>query len=85
MISWFSRKKTNIALSTIEEEYIATCSSCIKEVWLRNILEGFFDAEIDVIDILRDNQSCIKMKKNLVFHDKSKHIEVIFHLIQDMV
>ena len=28
MISWFNRKKTSIALSTIELEYIATCLAC---------------------------------------------------------
>ena len=44
-----------------------------------------FDAEIDVTDILCDNQSCIKMEENPVFHDKMKHIEVIYHYIQDMV
>ena len=49
------------------------------------MLSGLFDAEIDVIDILCDNQSCIKMTENPVFHDKSKHIEIKYHFIQDMV
>jgi hypothetical protein len=35
--------------------------------------------------ILYDNQSCIKMTKKLVFHDKSKHIEIRYHYIRDMV
>jgi hypothetical protein len=35
--------------------------------------------------ILCDNQSCIKMTENLVFHDKSKHIEIWYHYIRDMV
>ena len=30
MISWFSRKHTNIALSTTEVGYIETCSTCSK-------------------------------------------------------
>ena len=34
MISWFSRNHTSIALSTIEAEYIATCSACIEAVWI---------------------------------------------------
>ena len=49
------------------------------------MLEGLFNAEIDVTDILCDNQNCIKMKEILVFHDKSKHIEVRYHFIRDMV
>jgi hypothetical protein len=35
--------------------------------------------------ILCDNQSCIKMIENLVFHDKTKHIEIRYHYIRDMV
>ena len=54
-------------------------------VWLRKMLVHLFDEEIDVTDILCDNQSCIKMTENLVFHDKSKHIEIKYHFIRDMV
>ena len=49
------------------------------------MLSGIFDAEIDVTDILCDNQSCIKMTENPIFHDKSKHIEIKYNFIQDMV
>ena len=35
--------------------------------------------------ILCDNQSCIKMTKNPVFHDNSKHIEIRYFYIRDMV
>ena len=49
------------------------------------MLAGLFDAEIDVTDIHCDNQSCIKMTENPVFHDKAKHIEVRYHYIWDMV
>ena len=35
--------------------------------------------------ILCDNQSCIKMTENHVFHDRSKHIEIRYHFIRDMV
>ena len=49
------------------------------------MLLGLFDVEIDVTDILCDNHICIKMKQNPVFHDKTKHIEVRYHYIKDMV
>jgi hypothetical protein len=70
MISWQSRKKSSIDLSTEEAEYIATCSaSCDRKLWT-----CLFDLELEATMILCDNQSCIKMTKNHVFHDKSKHI-----------
>ena len=49
------------------------------------MLSGLLDAEIDFIDILCDNQSCIKMTENPVFHDKQKHIDIKYHFIWDMV
>jgi hypothetical protein len=32
-----------------------------------------------------DNQSCIKLSKNPVFHDRSKHIEIRYHFIRNWV
>jgi hypothetical protein len=46
---------------------------------------GLFDLEMEEIRIRCDNHSCIKMKDNHVFHEKSKHIEIWYHYIRDMV
>ena len=40
---------------------------------------------MDATDIYCDNQSCIKLTENPVFHDKSKHIEIKYHYILYMV
>jgi hypothetical protein len=32
-----------------------------------------------------DNQSCMKLSENPVFHDRSKHIEIYYHFIRDYV
>jgi hypothetical protein len=32
-----------------------------------------------------DNQSCIKLTENPIFHNKSKHIDMKYHFIRDMV
>ena len=85
MISLLSRNKAIISLSTAEDEYIATCSTCSEAVGIHKMLVGLFDAEIDVTGILCDNHSCIKMTKNPVFHDKNKLIKFRYHYIQDMV
>ena len=85
MISWFSRKQPNVALSTTEAQYIVDCSTSCEAIWIWNLMSGLFDLELDTTMILCDNQSCIKMMKNLVFHDKSKHIEIRYFYIRDMV
>ena len=40
---------------------------------------------MDATFIHCDNQSCVRLSENLVFHDKSKHIEIKYHYIRDMV
>jgi hypothetical protein len=85
MISWFNRKKSTMVLSTAKAEYITTCSASSEAVWLRKLLARLFDLELEVTCIWCDNQSCIKLSKNPVFHDKSKHIKIRYHYIRDMV
>ena len=48
-------------------------------------MSGLFDMGLDTRVIICDNQSCIKMTKNHVFHDKSNHLEVWYFYIMDMV
>jgi hypothetical protein len=85
MTSWQSRKQSSIALCTTKAEYIVACSVSCEVIWLQKLLTVLFDLEMEATMILCDNQSCIKMTKNLVFHDKSKHIEIRYHYIRDMV
>ena len=85
MISWFSRKQSSVALSTAEAEYIAACSASCEAIWLQKLMSGLFNLELDTTVILCDNQSCIKMTKNPVFHDRSEHIEIRYFYIRDMM
>ena len=54
-------------------------------MWLRKILVGFFDIELEVTCIFCDNQSYLKLFMNLVCHDNSKHIEIRYHDIMDVL
>ena len=85
VISWFSRKQSCVALSIAEAEYVIACLASCEAVWLRKLRSNIFDLQFDATCIHCDNQSCIKLSKNLVFHDKSKHSEIKYHYIKDMV
>ena len=62
----------------------ASQASC-EAIWLRKLLVGLFDRELRPAMIYCDNQSCIKLSENSVFHDRSKHIEIRYHFIIDWV
>ena len=54
-------------------------------MWLRKLLVNLFDEPPKPTIIHCDNQSCIKLSVNPVFHDRSKHIEIPYHYVRDMV
>ena len=83
MISWFSKKQSSVALSIAEAKYIATCFASCEAIWLQKLMSILFNLELDTTMILCDNQSCIKMTENPVFHDRSKHIEIRSFYIRD--
>jgi hypothetical protein len=74
-----------VELSTTEAEYITLSVAVCEVVWLRKLLTDLFYREMDPTTIHCDNQSCVKLSKNHVFHDRSKHIEIKYHYIIDMV
>ncbi|KAL2253784.1 UNVERIFIED_CONTAM: Retrovirus-related Pol polyprotein from transposon TNT 1-94 [Sesamum indicum] len=83
-ISWKSQLQHIVALSTTEAEYIATTEAFKEALWLSGLLNEIgFLKEKPVI--FSDSQSAIQLCKNPVFHDRTKHIDVRYHFIRDIV
>ena len=85
VISWFNRKQTSVALSSVEAEYIAACMATREAMWLWKLLAGLFGHMLGPTVIRCDNQSCVQMLVNLVHHDHMKHMEMHYHYVWDMV
>jgi hypothetical protein len=79
------QETASVALSSAEAEYMAASLASCEAIWLRKLLTGLFDQELEPTMIHCDNQSCIKLSENPVFHDRSKHIEIRYHFIRDRV
>eukprot|EP00253_Pinus_taeda_P009127 PITA_09127 len=84
-VSWYSRKQRSVALSSTEAKYMAASLAAYEAIWMRKILVGLFGSHLDPTVIYYDNQSCIKLTANLVFHDRSKHIDIRYHHIRNCV
>jgi hypothetical protein len=85
MISWSSRKHGSIAQSTAEAEYIAASDARKEAIWLRKLVSRLFGDKLEMMVVNCDNQCCIKLTENLVFHESSKHIDMKYHYIRDLV
>lgn len=85
MVSWSSRKQTSIALSIAEAKYIVANVACCEAILFRKSFSNLFDQMLELTFIYCDNQSCVKLSKNPMFHDRSKHIEIKYHYIWNTV
>ena len=74
-----------MALSSVEAKYMAASLAACKALWLRKLLLGLFRQELESTVIHCDNQSCIKLSENPMFHDRSKHIDIRYHFVRDCV
>ncbi|GKB12287.1 putative ribonuclease H-like domain-containing protein [Tanacetum coccineum] len=82
LISCQCKKQTIVATSTTEAKYVADANYYGKVLWIQNqMLDYGFNFMNTRICI--DNESTICILKNLVFHSKTKHIEIRHHFIRD--
>ena len=83
-ISWSSKRQPTVALSSTEAEYRAACFAACEAIWLRRLL-GELSFPQAATTLLCDNQSCIAIAKNPIFHARTKHIEVQYHYVRERV
>ena len=84
LVAWMSKKKNYASLSTVEAEYIVVGSCCSQLLWMKKLL-GDYGISQETMVVYCDNFSAIDISKNPVQHSKTKHIEISYHFIRDLV
>ena len=69
-----------MALSTTEVEYVAAIEACKEAIWLI-CLVGDLGLGDEMPILLSDSQSAIMLVKSPLFHAMTKHIEVKYHFL----
>ena len=85
VVSWKSKRQPTVATSSTEAEYMALYSATQEAVWLRLLLSDIGCANGSATTIYEDNQGCIALAKNPVFHSRTKHIDIKFHFLREKV
>ena len=73
-----------VALSTTKAEYIAATHAYKEAIWLKRLCSDI-EFKQDVVTIYSDSQIAISLVKNPTFHARTKHIDVQYHFVRDMV
>ncbi|KAL2237238.1 UNVERIFIED_CONTAM: Retrovirus-related Pol polyprotein from transposon TNT 1-94 [Sesamum indicum] len=83
-VSWVSKLQKVVTLSTTEAEYVAVTEAAKELIWLQHFLGELGKPQADVI-LHSDSQSAIHLAKNPAFHSRTKHIEIKYHFIRQLL
>ncbi|MCO5552235.1 hypothetical protein L7F22_005747 [Adiantum nelumboides] len=84
VVSWRSRLQTCVTQSTTEAEYVAASEACKEAIWLGRLVTNLGIKE-ETPMLHCDSQSAIQLARNPVYHSKTKHVDVKYHFIREMV
>jgi hypothetical protein len=85
VVSGSNKKQPTVALSSTEAECIGATVAACELIWLQKLL-SYLGQSLDApVVIYYDNISSILIANNLVYHARTKHIEVHYHFIREKV
>ncbi|RZB92624.1 Retrovirus-related Pol polyprotein from transposon RE1 [Glycine soja] len=84
LISWKSKNQTAVSKSSAEAEYRALSSVSNEVIWLRRLLLPF-EISIPSAMLFCDSKSAIDLTSNPTHHERSKHIDINYHFIRELV
>ena len=84
-VAWLSRKQDTVSQSTSEAEYIALATVTNEVRWIQHLLEELsFRVSYPTV-IFEDNQPAIAVCKNQKSAKVTKHVDIKYHMIEDMI
>lgn len=54
-------------------------------IWLDGLLKEVFLSQLDKSILFSDSRAALQIAANLVFHERTKHIEIDCHFVQDKI
>ena len=76
LISWKCKKQSTVAKSSPKNKYV-TC----EVQWLHFLLKDLPLPPSTITPIYCDNQSALHIDVNLIFHERTQHIEIDSHIV----
>ncbi|GJV36566.1 hypothetical protein Tco_1409043 [Tanacetum coccineum] len=83
-ICWKAALQHVVALSTTEAKYMALTKAVKESIWLKGLLIEL-GVNLRSMVVNCDNQGAIHLSRNAMFHERTKHINVRYHFIREIV
>jgi hypothetical protein len=85
LISWSARKQATVSRSNTEAEYKAMANATTEVMWIQILMDELKMPSPKTARLWCDNMGAKYLSSNLVFHARTKHIEVHYHFVRDRV
>ncbi|XP_062173574.1 uncharacterized protein LOC133879040 [Alnus glutinosa] len=85
LVAWSAKKQAIVSWSSTEAEYRALALTTADLFWIRMLFKDLGISIPSVPTLCCDNVSAIALASNPVFHARTKHIEVDYHLVHEKV
>ena len=72
-------------LLSTEVEYIAETHTAKEGIWLKSFVKEIIGKEEGALTIMADNQGAISLAKDNEFHAHTKHIDLQYHFVHEVV
>ena len=69
--------------SSVEVEYCATAYATCEITWLGTLLNDFSITLTDPTSLFCNNQAALHITANPVFYERTKHIKIDYHIVQE--
>ena len=85
-VSWSLRKRTVVATSSCEAEYIAVCEACKEAPCLRSIVADVLGHRREpTLPLACENDGTIAFSHNQTINRRKKHIDIAYHFVRDAI
>jgi hypothetical protein len=85
LVTRASQKQRIVALSSCEAEYVAAAAAACQGIWLSQLIADMLGTRETNVKLHMDNKSAIALSRNLVHHDRSKHIDTKYHFLHQCI
>nr|GEU28984.1 retrotransposon protein, putative, unclassified [Tanacetum cinerariifolium] len=85
LLSWSAKRQVTLSRSSVEEEYRGVANVVTEAAWIRNLLLELHAPLTTATLVYCDNVSAVYLSTNHVQHQRTKHIEIDIHFVQDYV
>lgn len=84
-ISWCCRKQNIVTQSSAEAEFVAMTEAVKEAMWIKEASSELCEQGDQPLLVFTDSQSAMAMTDNQNFSNRTKHVDIKYHFVKDMV